>query len=312
MAPDKDGNFQNIVQGYDSIEGLKKAPQKYLSTLIGRYGNRIKDGKFTLNGKEYTLNLNDGKNHLHGGKVGFDVRVWDAEQIDDHAVKLYYVSLDSEEGYPGTLKMEVTFSLNDDNEFKISYRGQTDKTTIVNLTHHAFFNLHGITDPCPSIEDEILTLNSHLFLPTDEGLIPTGGIESVEGTPLDFLKPTKIGLRINDDSDINIKYGKGYDHCFILNQERPGEMTFAAKIEDPTSKRFLEMYTTEPAFQLYTANMHNDFTGYKGVRFTKRTGVALEPQKFPNTPNVGYFPTCVLNPGETYVHDTIFKFGVSK
>ena len=208
--------------------------------------------------------------------------------------------------------MKVTFSLNDNNELKLSYRGKTDKTTIVNMTHHAFFNLHGLVDPAPTIEDNILTLNSNFYLPTDERQIPTGAIASVKGTPFDFTKPTKIGKSINDFSNKDIKIGNGYDHCFLTNQKHPGELTFAAKVEDPVSKRFLEMYTTEPGFQIYTANFHSGFRAYHGVRLPARSGIALEAQKFPDTPNIGHFPTCVLNPGETYAQDTIYKFGVEK
>ena len=312
MAPDKDGKFQNIVQGHDSIDSLRNSPEKFLSTLVGRYGNRINKGKFTLKGKEYNLAINAETNHMHGGPTGFHVRVWDAEQINEHEVTLTYVSPDGEEGYPGTLTMKVTFSLNDNNELKLSYRGTTDKTTIVNMTHHVFFNLHGLVDPCPSIEDHILTLNSNFYLPTDETKIPTGAIQSVKNTPFDFTKPTKVGKNINDFTNIDIKIGNGYDHCFLTNQKHPGELTFAAKVEDPTSKRYLEMYTTEPGFQIYTANWHSGFRAYHGVRLPKRSGIALEAQKFPDTPNIGHFPSCVLNPGETYVQDTIYKFGVSQ
>ena len=194
MAPDKDGNFLNIVQGHDSIDNVINSPNVFLSTLIGRYGNRIRNATFYLDEKEYKLDLNDGKNHLHGGRTGYHERVWDAEQKNDHELKLTYVSKDGEENYPGTLTLEVTFSLNDQNEFKISYRGKTDKKTIVNMAHHMFVNLIGLQeDTCPLINDHILTVNANWFLPTDSTLIPTGEILSVDSTPFDFRKPKRIG-----------------------------------------------------------------------------------------------------------------------
>ncbi len=312
MAPDKDGKFSNIVQGHDSIDNVVNSPNEFLSTLIGRYGNRISNGTFVLDGKEYKLNLNDGKNSLHGGHTGFHARVWDAVQPNDHELKLTYVSKDGEENFPGTLTMEVTFSLNDNNEFKISYRGKTDKKTIVNMTHHMFVNLLGLSDPCPSIEDHILTLNAKWITPTDETLIPTGEITAVEGTPLDFTKPKRIGDALACENDINIKLGHGVDHNFILNQERQGEMGFAGKCVEPTTKRSMEIYTTEPGLQVYTANFHDGFKGYHGIRMPRRSGIAFESQHFPDSPNIGHFPTVVLNPGETYTSDTIYKFGVEK
>ena len=312
MAPDKDGKFSNIVQGHDSIDNVVNSPNEFLSTLIGRYGNRISNGTFVLDGKEYKLNLNDGKNSLHGGHTGFHARVWDAVQPNDHELKLTYVSKDGEENFPGTLTMEVTFSLNDNNEFKISYRGKTDKKTIVNMTHHMFVNLLGLSDPCPSIEDHILTLNAKWFTPTDETLIPTGEITAVEGTPLDFTKPKRIGDALACENDINIKLGHGVDHNFILNQERQGEMGFAGKCVEPNTKRSIEIYTTEPGLQVYTANFHDGFKGYHGIRMPRRSGIAFESQHFPDSPNIGHFPTVVLNPGETYTSDTIYKFGVEK
>ena len=312
MAPDKDGKFSNIVQGHDSIDNVVNSPNEFLSTLIGRYGNRISNGTFVLDGKEYKLNLNDGKNSLHGGHTGFHARVWDAVQPNAHELKLTYVSKDGEENFPGTLTMEVTFSLNDNNEFKISYRGKTDKKTIVNMTHHMFVNLLGLSDPCPSIENHILTLNAKWFTPTDETLIPTGEITAVEGTPLDFTKPKRIGDALACENDINIKLGHGVDHNFILNKERQGEMGFAGKCVEPTTKRSMEIYTTEPGLQVYTANFHDGFKGYHGIRMPRRSGIAFESQHFPDSPNIGHFPTVVLNPGETYTSDTIYKFGVEK
>jgi aldose 1-epimerase len=312
MAPDKDGKFLNIVQGHDSIDNVINSPNEFLSTLIGRYGNRISNGTFSIDGKEIKLNLNDGKNNLHGGHTGLHARVWDAVQPNDHELKLTYVSKDGEENFPGTLTMEVTFSLNDKNEFKISYRGKTDKKTIVNMTHHMFVNLIGLTDPCPSIEDHIITVNANWFTPTDETLIPTGEIKPVEGTPLDFRKPKRVGDALACENDINIILGHGVDHNFVLTKPRIGEMSFAGKCVDPTTKRSMEIYTNEPGMQIYTANWHDGFKGYHGVRMPRRSGIAFETQHFPDSPNIGHFPSVVLNPGETYVSDTIYKFGVEK
>ena len=312
MAPDKDGKFMNIVQGHDSIDNIKSCPNEFLSTLIGRYGNRICDGTFTLDGKEYKLSVNNGKNHLHGGPTGFHSRVWDAEQKNQNELVLKYLSKDGEENFPGNLNVEVTFSLSDDNEFKISYKAKTDKKTVVNLTHHMFVNLIGLTDPCPTIEDHILQLNSNFYLPTDETLIPTGEVKSVESTPFDFRKPKKIGDAANCDTDKDIKIGGGVDHNFVLNQKRQGEMIFAGKLFEPTTKRFMEMYTTEPGMQIYTGNFHDGFKGYHGVRMPKRSGVAFETQHFPDSPNIGHFPSVVLKPEDTYISETIYKFGVEK
>ena len=311
MVPDKNGKFLNVVHGHDSIENILNSPKKHLSTLIGRFGNRIKDGKFTLDGKEYQLAQNNKKNHLHGGPTGFHARVWDAEQTNDNEVKMHYTSKDGEENFPGTLQMEVTFSLNDKNEFKISYKGNTDKKTIINMTHHIFVNLEGLTDPCPTIEDHLLTLNAKFFLPTDENQIPTGEIKKVDGTPFDFLTPRRIGERINDDNPL-LKIGDGYDHCFVVNKKNYGELTFAGKLVAPNSGRTMEIYTTEPGMQMYTANSHNGFKAYHGVRMPRRSGVAFEAQHFPDSPNIGFFPSVVLKPGQTYKQVTIYKFGVEK
>ena len=311
MVPDKNGKFLNVVHGHDSIENILNSPKKHLSTLIGRFGNRIKDGKFTLDGKEYQLAQNNKKNHLHGGPTGFHARVWDAEQTNDNEVKMHYTSKDGEENFPGTLQMEVTFSLNDKNEFKISYKGNTDKKTIINMTHHIFVNLEGLTDPCPTIEDHLLTLNCKFYLPTDETQIPTGEIKKVDGTPFDFLTPRRIGERINDDNPL-LKIGDGYDHCFVVNKKNYGELAFAGKLVAPNSGRTMEIYTTEPGMQMYTANSHNGFKAYHGVRMPRRSGVAFEAQHFPDSPNIGFFPSVVLKPEQTYKQVTIYKFGVEK
>ena len=216
MAPDKDNKFMNVAQGHDSIDHILSCSNQFLSTLIGRYGNRISDGIFYLDGEKYILNLNNGKNSLHGGPSGFHSRVWDVELYNKNNLKMKYFSKDGEEGFPGNLNVEVTFSLNDDNEFRISYRAKSDKKTIINLTHHMFINLEGIIDPCPSIENHILKLNSNFYLPTDETLIPTGEIKSVIKTPFDFVtKPKELKEAIYCYDDNDIKIGQGLDHNFV-------------------------------------------------------------------------------------------------
>ena len=313
MAPDKDNNFMNIVQGHDSLDNILSCPNEFLSTLIGRYGNRISDGIFYLDGEKYILNLNNGKNSLHGGPSGFHSRVWDVEFYNKNNLKMKYFAKDGEEGFPGNLNVEVTFSLNDDNEFRISYRAKSDKKTIINLTHHMFINLEGIIDPCPSIENHILKLNSNFYLPTDETLIPTGEIKSVIKTPFDFVtKPKALKEAIYCYDDKDIKIGQGLDHNFVLNKKIENEMIFAGKIFEPKSKRSMEIYTTEPGMQIYTANYHDGFRGYHGVRMGKYSGIAFETQHFPDSPNIAYFPSVVLDEGDIYKSETVYKFGIDK
>ena len=313
MAPDKDNKFMNIVQGHDSLEHIMECPNQFLSTLIGRYGNRISNGVFYLDGKKYILNLNDGKNSLHGGNTGFHSRVWDVIESNNNILKMKYISQDGEEGFPGKLTVEVTFSLNDENEFGISYRAKSDKKTIINLTHHMFINLHGLIDPCPTIEDHYLSLNAIWYLPTDENLIPTGEIKSVINTPFDFVsKPKTIKEALICDQDRDIKIGQGIDHNFVLNRKTENNMIFAGKIWEPLSKRKMEIYTTEPGMQIYSGNYHDGFRGYHGVRMGKYSGIAFETQHFPDSPNIAHFPSVVLDEGEEYKSDTIYKFGIEK
>ena len=227
--------------------------EPYLSTLIGRWGNRICKGQFTLNGKDYQLALNDGPNHLHGGAVGFNAKVWDARQMGPRALALHRISSYGEEGYTGELDITVEFTFTDLNELIIEYLATTNKKTIVNLTHHAFFSLTGTADPTPTIEDQICEINADFYLPTDATAIPTGEILKVEGTPFDFRKPKTFGQEIDADNE-QIIFGHGYDHNYVLNKREEGELSFAARVTDPKSGRTLECYTTEPGMQLYTAN----------------------------------------------------------
>ncbi|NDV60304.1 aldose epimerase family protein [Bacteroides sp. 519] len=310
MVPDKDGKYSNVVLGHDSIDHVINSPEPFLSTVIGRYGNRIANGKFTLNEEEYSLTINNGPNSLHGGPTGFHARVWDAEQISDTVIQFNYTSADGEEGFPGTLDVSILYQLDDDdNALLINYTATTDKPTLVNLTNHAFFNLSGIANPSPSIENNIVTINADYYTPVDEVSIPTGEILKVEGTPMDFRNPHLVGERINDKFQ-QLVYGAGYDHCYVLNKAEAGELSFAALCTDPVSRRTLEVYTTEPGVQLYTGNWLNGFKGAHGATFPARSGICFEAQRFPDTPNKPHFPTATLMPGEEYQQLTVYKFDV--
>ena len=311
MVPDKDGQVANVIQGHDNIQDAINSPEPFLSTLVGRYGNRIAKGKFTLEGKEYSLSINNGPNHLHGGPTGFHVRVWDAEQLSENSLKLHYLSADGEEGFPGNLDMTVVYTFTDDNELVIDYTGTTDKTTVVNMTNHGFFSLTGIANPTPTIEDLECEINADYYVPIDDTSIPTGEIESVKGTPFDFTTPHAVGERIDADH-IQTKRGAGYDHCFVLNKKQPGELTFAARVVEPKSGRTMEVYTTEPGVQVYTDNWADGYKGQNGATFPRRSAICFECQHFPDSPNHPYFPSVILEPGEQYKQKTIYKFGVEK
>ena len=309
MVPDKDGKMANVIQGHDNIQDCMSSPEPFLSTLIGRYGNRICKGKFTMNDKEYSLAVNNGPNHLHGGPTGFHARVWDAEQINDHELVLRYISAYYEEGFPGELNITVKYSLTDDNELVIDYRGTTNKKTVVNMTSHGFFSLAGIANPTPSAMNVICQINADFFIPIDENSIPTGEILKVEGTPFDFRTPTPVGERIDADCP-QIKNGAGYDHCFVLNKREVGELSFAAKIVEPESGRTMEVYTTEPGVQFYSDNWADGYKGQFGATFGRRSALCFEAQHFPDSPNRAHFPSVILRPGEVYKQKTIYKFGV--
>ena len=309
MVPDREGKMANVIQGHDCIDDCIASPEPFLSTLVGRYGNRICRGKFHLNGKEYNLAINNGPNHLHGGPTGFHARVWDAEQVNEHVLVLRYVSAYYEEGFPGELHMTVRYTWTDENELVIDYRGTTNKKTIVNMTSHGFFSLQGIANPTPSALDQVVEINADFYIPIDENSIPTGEILRVKGTPFDFTVPKPVGRDIDAD-DEQIKHGTGYDHCYVLNKKEVGELTFAARVLDPTSGRTMEVYTTEPGVQFYSDNWADGYKGQHGATFGKHSGLCFEAQHFPDSPNKAHFPCVVLRPGEVYTQKTVYKFGV--
>lgn len=311
MAPDRQGKFTDVVLGHKSLEDYLHTPEPYLGAVIGRYGNRIANGKFRLEGKEYTLAVNNGPNTLHGGLNGFNAVVWDAEQLNSQTLKLNYLSVDGEEGFPGNLSVEVVYHLNNTDALEISYQAVTDKTTIVNLTQHSFFNLAGNGKPTPTVCNNLLTINAGYYTPMDSVSIPSGEIATVAGTPMDFRTPRVIGERIDEDFE-QLKFGKGYDHCYVLNKKEAGELSFAAKVVEPQSGRTLEVYTTEPGMQLYTGNWLGGFEGKYGATYPERSAICLETQHFPDSPNKPHFPTVVLHPGELYTQKCIYKFGVEK
>src|SRR5256886_25488 len=311
LVPDKNGRLDDVVLGYDSLTGyLRSSP--YFGALIGRYGNRIAHGRFTLDGKTYTLATNNGPNHLHGGLRGFDKVVWDVapfEHPDSVGLVLRYTSPNDEEGYPGTLRTTVTYTLTSANELVFDYSATTDRATPVNLTQHSYFNLAG--DGKGDILGHVVTLNADRFTPVDSTLIPTGELKSVAGTPFDFRKPTPIGARIDQD-DVQLRYGPGYDHNFVLNKGgKDGEPTLAARVYEPTTGRVMEISTTEPGLQFYSGNfLDGTLRGKHGVVYRHRYGFAMETQHFPDSPNEPAFPTTILRPGEQYRSRTIHRFTV--
>lgn len=311
MVPDRNGNRANVIQGHDNINDIVNSPEPYLSTLIGRYGNRICKGRFQLHGKEYQLPINNGPNSLHGGLKGFNAKVWDALQMNDHTLVLKYVSPYGEEGFSGEMKTTVVYSFTDDNELVIEYMATTNKKTIINLTSHGFFSLAGIANPTPTIENLECEINADFYIPIDNTSIPTGEILRVEGTPFDFRKPKTVGQDIDADNE-QIKNGAGYDHCFVLNKKEEGELSFAARIKEPVSGRIMEVYTTEPGVQVYTDNWADGYKGQNEATFPRRSAICFEAQHFPDSPNRPYFPSVVLNPGEQYTQKTVYRFAVDK
>ena len=308
QVPDRDGNLADVALGYAALEGYVNAVDRpYFGSVVGRYGNRIAKGKFTLDGKEYTLATNDGENHLHGGNMGFDKVIWTAEPLGEGAVRFTYLAKDGEEGYPGNLKVSVTYTLTDENELKLDYLATTDKPTPVNLTNHTYFNLAG--EGSPTINDHELMINGDGFTPVDQGLIPTGEIRPVEGTPFDFRTAKPVGRDIDQD-DQQLVYGKGYDHNWVLNKGAGG-MTLAASLYHAASGRFMEVFTEEPAIQFYGGNfLDGRLVGKSGKAYGHRSALCLETQHYPDSPNRPDFPSTILRPGEEYRTTTVFKFSV--
>jgi aldose 1-epimerase len=309
FAPDRNGVFQDVVLGFDSLEPYRGA-SPYFGALIGRYGNRIARGRFTLDGRSHQLPLNNGKNHLHGGPQGFDRVRWQAAVESDREgdeLVLRYRSLDGEQGYPGTLDATVRYRLTDDNELVMRCHAVTDRATPVNLTQHSYFNLAGGGD----ILGHEIAIEADAFLPIDADLIPTGALAAVTGTPFDFRSPRAIGERIAYP-DKQLRYGSGYDHCFALTKPAPKSMTRAARVCEPLSGRVLELFTQEPGLQFYSGNFLDGSLSGKGQVYTHRSGFCLEPQHFPDSPNQPDFPSTILRPGGTYETESRFRFSVEK
>lgn len=308
-TPDSEGKFEDIVLGHDHVgKYIHFSGERFLGATIGRYGNRIDKGQFTLDSVNYQLPINDKPNSLHGGTSGFDMVAWDVVEEGAQKLVFTYLSKDGEEGYPGNLNVKMTYELTDDNEFKITHTATTDKKTVLNLTHHSFFNLHGAGNG--TINDHELTLHADRFTPVNDVLIPTGEQLAVAGTPMDFQQPTPIGERVNADYE-QLAFGRGYDHNWILKRKTDHELELAATVYEPQSGRLLEVWTTEPGIQFYGGNFFDgSIIGKGGKSYGFRASLALETQRFPDSPNHPGFPSTVLSPGETYHHVCVYKFGV--
>jgi aldose 1-epimerase len=311
-APDAANKFADVVLGYNDLDSYMNPPFPYFGAIIGRYGNRIAKGRFTLNGHEYKLAVNNGENHLHGGIKAFDKVVWTATERKSAAgpaLSLTYLSKDGEEGYPGNLRVTVVYTLTNKNELKINYTATTDKDTVINLTHHSYFNLAG--EGNASILNHLVLLKARQFVPTDAGSIPTGELKNVVGTPFDFLIGKEIGERIDLD-DQQLKFGNGYDHTWVIDG-RPGVLRVAATVWEPTTGRVMEVWTTEPGVQFYTGNfLDGSRPGKSGKAYPRRSGFCLETQHYPDSPNRPNFPTTTLRKGATYRSTTIYRFTAKK
>lgn len=309
MTPGKDGKFLDVVTGHNNLEEYLTSEEPFFGAVCGRTGNRIAKGKFTLEGKEYQLAVNNGPNSLHGGLKGFNAVVWDMQEIGKQAVKLTYLSKDGEEGYPGNLSVEMIYRLTDDNAFEIEYKATTDKTTILNLTNHSYFNLSGAGDK--SVHDHLLTLHAKTYLPTDDTAIPYGKPEPVAGTPFDFTTEHTIGERIEEDFE-QLHFGRGYDHTFVFDKKE-GEYAHALTCISPKTGIQMDIATTEPGVQMYTGNwMTGEFEGKLGQRYPARSAVCFETQHFPDAINKPEYPSVILKVGETFNSKTSHKFSVKK
>ncbi len=310
-APDANGKIEDVTHGFDTLDEWVAKNDPYFGTTVGRYGNRIAHGKFILDGKTYQLATNNDPGGipcaLHGGKIGFHKKLWKGTQVDDETVEFTYTSPDGEEGYPGNLSVSITYSLNDKNELRWEAAASTDAPTVLNLVHHSYWNLSGDSK---SILDHQLTLNAPHYLPTDKGLIPTGEIAPVKGTPMDFTEGRVIGKNIDDNFEA-LKFGGGYDHCWVL--PKGGGFQHAARLFDPKSGRVMDILTDQPGIQFYAGNfMDGSIAGKGGIRYAKRSALCLETQNFPDAPNQPNFPSPVLRPGEVYKHVMIHRFSTVK
>ena len=307
VVPDRRGKFEDVVLGYDSLSGYL-ADKSYFGAIVGRYGNRIGKGRFQLEGKSYQLTVNDGENHLHGGKLGFNKVLWNskiASKGPEPSIEFTYKSSDGEEGYPGTVTLAVTFTLTEKNELRIDYRGTTDKTTILNPTHHSYFNLSG--NFANTILDHVLTIDADSITPVDKGLITTGGYTGVDKRPMDFRNPTPVGSRINDKYE-QLAFGKGYDHNWVL-RNFDHKVRNVAELYEPSSGRRMVVSTDQPGLQFYSGNFLDGTTrGKHDVAYQHRTGLCLETQCYPDSPNKPQFPSVVLKPGEEYRQTTVYAF----
>lgn len=309
MVPDREGRLEDVTLGFDSVTTYRR--RAYYGAIIGRYANRIGGARFTLDGQEYRLAANNGSHNLHGGQAGFHTRLWDLEpfnRADGAGVVMRYTSPDGEEGYPGTVQAEVTYTLTNDNEVVIDYRATTDRPTHINLTNHSYFNLAGAGNG--THVDHLLMINASRYTPTDPTLIPTGVLAPVAGTPLDFTRPTRIGDRLEADHP-EIRTGSGFDHNFVIDRQGDG-LELAARLIDPASGRVMEVLTTEPGIQFYSGNWGQPVPGRNGTSYPKWGGLALETQHFPDSPNKPAFPTTVVRPGEEYHSTTVYRFSVQR
>jgi aldose 1-epimerase len=306
MVPDKNKVIEDVVLGFDSVaDYIKDSP--YFGAVVGRYGNRIAAGTFSLDGKNYSLAAQNNGQHLHGGLKGFDKKVWKTLSQKPGSLTLSYLSKDGEEGFPGNLEVQVTYTLTEDNAIAMDYTAKTDQATVLNICNHSYFNLTGNVKR--DVLDHTIQLNAPFFIPVDKVLIPTGEVKSVKGGPFDFTSPKKIGLEINAAEE-QIAFGGGYDHCYAFDKA-PGAYAKIAHVEEPVSGRVMEVFTTEPGVQFYTGNnLDGHLIGKYGAKYNKRTGFCLETQHYPDSPNKPNFPSTVLRPGETYTSKTVYQFSV--
>jgi len=308
-APDRNGKFEDVAIGYENIDKyINNTGERFLGCVVGRYANRIAKGQFVLDSVTYQLPINNNGQTLHGGLKGLDMVVWNVDAVSENRIDMSYISNEGEDGFPGTIKINMTYDLTPDNEFKITYKAITDRPTVINLSNHTFFNLKGEANG--TITDNLLTINASYTTPVDSVLIPTGEIASVDGTPFDFRKETVIGERIDNDNT-QLKNGLGYDHNWVIDRETTKSVELAATLYEPASGRVLEVWTDQPGIQFYSGNFFDGTSkGKYGKTIKFREALALETQKFPDSPNQPHFPSTCLNPGETYTQTCIYKFSI--